>query len=67
MRKLRLRADEIGLSRDERIDLAQYVLRRDITSWADLDHDQVMRLLDCLEGYELVSELLAQRPPAVSP
>jgi len=62
-RKLMATASEIGLTRDERIDLASYLLRRDITSWKQLDEDQVCRLLDALEGFELVVELLAQRPP----
>jgi hypothetical protein len=62
-RKLHLRAKEIGLTRDERIDLTQFLLRRDVTSWKQLDDDQVLRLLDCLEGYQLIEALLAQRPP----
>lgn len=60
-RKLHLIAGEIGLSREDRIDLAQYLLRRSITSWKQLDHEQVMRLLDAIEGHQLVSELLRQR------
>lgn len=60
-RKLFLLADEVGLSRDDRIELAQYLLRRDITSWKQLDEAQVCRLLDALEGHQLISELAAQR------
>jgi hypothetical protein len=61
LRKLYAVAKEIGLTDDERIDLAQMVLRRDITSWGQLDETQVCRLLDCIEGYQLISELEAQR------
>ena len=62
-RALMARADEIGLTRDERIELSCYLLRRDITTWKSLDNEQVLRLLDALEGFHLVVELLAQRPP----
>ncbi len=59
--KMYLLAMEIGLTRDDRIDLAQYILRRDITSWKDLTDEQVLRILDALEGYQLVHHLLAVR------
>jgi len=60
-RKLFHLADEIGLTRDERIELAQFLLRRDITSWSQLDAEQVDRMLDCAEGFLLVTFLLTQR------
>lgn len=60
-RKLHMVAKEIGLSRDDRIELSQYILRRDITSWKQLDDDQVVRMLDALEGFALVTWLLARR------
>lgn len=58
-RKLYGSAKEIGLTRSDRIDLAQYLLRRDITSWTQLTAAQVDRLLDALEGFVLVGYLLA--------
>lgn len=61
-RKMYLIADEIGLTRPERIELARYLLRRDLTSFRSLDDDQVLRILDALEGYQLVSNLFMQRP-----
>lgn len=67
LRKLYLLVAEIGLTREERIDLSCYLLRRDITSWKHLDNAQVLRLLDALEGWHLVEELLAQRPPPDDP
>jgi len=61
-RKLMLKAkNEIGLTDEERMELASYLLRRDITSWSQLDDDQVTRLLDALEGYELISKLIEMR------
>ncbi|MBT8241664.1 MAG: hypothetical protein KJN63_10595 [Acidimicrobiia bacterium] len=60
-RKLHLLATEIGMTRDERIDLACYLLRRDITTWKTLDEDQVCRLLDAIEGWALIEEMIRQR------
>lgn len=62
-RKLYLLATEIGLDREERVELARYLLRRDITSWQGLGEDQILRMLDALEGYHLVEMLFMQRPP----
>jgi hypothetical protein len=53
-----LLVDLIGLTDSERIELAQVMLRRDITSWKQLDDVQVLRMLDVLEGYEKVRWLL---------
>lgn len=61
-RKLMMLAKEMGLTRDERIELSQMILRRDITSWKQLDDDQVIRMLDALEGHLLITALLLQRP-----
>lgn len=60
-KKLFLYAKRIGLSRQDRIDLGEYVLRTDVSSWKDLDDEQVKRLLDALEGYLLVSYLLSEQ------
>jgi hypothetical protein len=56
-RKMFVLASEIGLTQPERIELAQYLLRRDIRSWKDLDEAQVCRILDALEGYQLITAL----------
>lgn len=60
-RKLFVYADQIGLTTDERIEIAQFLLRRDITSWRQLDDDQVNRMLDALEGFLLVTYQLSLR------
>lgn len=60
-RKLAMLAREHGLSREDRLDLASYMLRRDITTWRTLSDAQVSRLLDAFEGHELLAELERQR------
>lgn len=57
--------NELGLTDAERLELACYLLRRDISSFKDLDDAQVLRLLDAAEGYQLIDQLYAQRPPSV--
>jgi hypothetical protein len=54
-------AAEFDMTRDERIELAQYLLRRDITSWKQLTDAQVGRLLDALEGAQLILQLISMR------
>jgi hypothetical protein len=54
-RKLYCVAREHQLSKQDRIDLCQYLLRRDYTSWKELSDQEVRRLLDAFEGYELIS------------
>jgi len=60
-RRLFVWASELGFTRDERLALAEYLLRRDIQSWDDLSEEQVCRLLDACEGHSLIEELLNQR------
>ncbi|WP_373070177.1 hypothetical protein [Gemmatimonas sp.] len=60
-RKIFLLADALGLTRDERIELAEVILRRDLVSWKQLDDAQVDRMLDVLEGAAMVIELQRQR------
>lgn len=60
-RKLFGYAATFGMSRQERIDLAEMMLRRDVTSWKDLNGEQVNRLLDAFEGAALIMHLLATR------
>lgn len=60
-RKLYLLCSDLGLSRVERIEIARYLLRRDITSFDSLDDEQVLRMLDAFEGTLLVLEQFRQR------
>lgn len=64
-RKAYVLAREIGLNRQDRLDLAQYVLRRDVSTWKGLDDEQVTTLLTALEGYQLIRELLLTQLPRV--
>lgn len=50
-------AKELGLDRDDRIEMAKVLLWRDITSWKQLSDSQMERILDALEGYLLVTHL----------
>lgn len=58
---LMAQASDLKLTREERIEFAQYFLRRDITSWKNLSDEQVLRLLDGFNGHHLLNELLHQR------
>ena len=60
-RKLFVLADEIGFTREERIEFAKVLLWRDITSWGNLSEQQVDRMLDALEGYVFVTHTLMLR------
>jgi hypothetical protein len=60
-RKLFLLIREVGLTREERIELAQVILHRDITTYKGLDDEQIGRLCDALEGYEKITWLLTIR------
>lgn len=62
LRKLFSYAKAFGLTREDRLGLAEVLLRRDISSWSDLDDTQINRMLDALEGATLVMALMAQRP-----
>lgn len=56
-------ASEAGLTRDDRLDLAEVLLRRDVGSWKELDVDDLARLLDALKGYQFIAHLSRTRPP----
>ena len=60
-KKLMMKAREWELTDDERMHLASYMLRRDITTWSGLDDEQVTKLLSGFEFFELMVELARQR------
>ena len=60
-RKLYQWCTDLGLTRPERVEIARYLLRRDLASFEALDDAQVLRMLDALEGAHLVSEIYRQR------
>ena len=60
-RKLFVLARSLDLTHEERLELASTILWRDVLSWRDLDDDQVLRMLDALEGAEKVLALYRMR------
>lgn len=60
-RKLFVNCDALGLTDEERIELACKILWRDIKSFKDLDDAQVCRMLDATEGAESVFALYRMR------
>lgn len=66
LRKLYLVMQELGLSPIERMEMARYLLRRDVDSFKQLDEYQIERLLDACEGYHLITTLYEQRPPGLA-
>lgn len=56
-------AKELGLTREERHELAEMVFKKDITSWKQLSDSQMERLAEGLFIVECVGELYRQRPP----
>lgn len=60
-----MRAKEI-MTRDERLEWATYQLRRDLSSFEQLTDDEVLRLLDGIEGWHLINHLHSLRAPNAS-
>lgn len=54
-------ATELRLTRDDRLSLAEMLLKRDIDSWSDLTGDDVHRLFDAMNGYVLIRHLRMDR------
>lgn len=61
--KLFVYADQFGLTREERVELAETMLRRDVDSWKNLTARDIDRLLDAFEGAALIMFLLENRSP----
>lgn len=53
---------ERDLTRDERHELAEMLLKRDVVSYASLTASEIDRLVDALNGYHYVLTLLELRP-----
>lgn len=57
-------AKEIGLNRQDRIDLANMILPgKTVESWVELDDADFGRVLDALEGFLLITHLLREARP----
>lgn len=46
-----------GLTREDRISLAETLLWRDVESWKTLTEEELVRILDALEGHALICHL----------
>lgn len=57
MRLLFQLCDEAGLDRQDRLDLAEIMLNRDVPTFTDLSEDEVGRLLDALRGWAYICHL----------
>lgn len=57
-RKAMTVAKKFDLTREDRLDLAEYLLRRDVQSWTNLTVSQLDRLLDALDGCEYILQLI---------
>lgn len=57
MRALQVRAKQCGLSREERLELAEVILRRDVTTWRGLTLREAQRLMDAMEGFGYIAHL----------
>lgn len=63
-RKAYALARELGMDREERIELAQVLLaNEDIESWGDLSDGDYCRLLDGMEGFVFIQAAILNRPP----
>ena len=56
-------AKRIGIDREDRIGLAEMILRRDVPSWKALSEEELTRVLDALEGYVLIAHVVGERQP----
>lgn len=50
-------ANELKLSRDDRLELAEMILNRECDTWGSLDIDEAGKLLTAMNGYILIRHL----------
>lgn len=60
-RRLFASARSLGMTDQERIDLAEVILRRDVESWKDFTTQEAGRLIDAFEGFEKITWMLLSR------
>ena len=60
-RKVYMLAKQLRLTREDRLQLAEVLLWRDVPSWSALTDAEIGRLLDAFEGYALIAMLIDQR------
>lgn len=57
-KKAMLLAKGLGLDRAARLELAEYLLRRDVRSWTALEECQLDRILDAFDGHHFINQLI---------
>ena len=67
LKKAFVLAGHLGLSRDERLEIASVILNRDVTTWKGLTPADSMRLLDAFEGHIYLAYLTLVRRNAKGP
>ena len=60
-RRLFAHASNLGLTDDERKEIAEMILRRDVETWKKLTFAEANRLIDAFEGFEKISWLLVNK------
>lgn len=62
MRKaLHAQANELLLDRDDRLELAEMILEREVDSWGSFSFDDASKLLTAMKGYTLIRHLRTRR------
>lgn len=59
--RLQILAKQCGLSRAERLELAEVILRRDVTTWADFTQREALTMTAALEGFGFIAHLQAEQ------
>lgn len=54
-------AKELRYTREERLELAEMLLKRDCASWESLSEADIARLVDAMEGFALIHHQISQR------
>jgi len=60
MRRLMALARQCGLGRDDRLELAEVLLRRDVATWNDLTADEARCLGFAMEGFAYICHIQAR-------
>lgn len=60
MKRLMVLARQCALTREDRIELAEVLLRRDITSWNDLTNEEARALGFAMEGFAYICHVQAR-------
>lgn len=54
-------AAQLNYTREERLELAEMLLKRDCVSWESLSEPEISRLVDAMEGFALIHYQITQR------